>query len=197
MATFTSLVKERERDLGGFKKASKAALEIFNAGKRSATNKNIERRNAFLEKGKLYTFRYRPLDPNALGYYDKNPLVLVVDRKKINGGYIDIGINLNFLPFNQKLTILNKMVSAYKGLIQSNTGIAPNKANTQKRLPINWEIAKRILGPSAKFALRSYYTSRRSETYCFSYESWKDLIFLDVQDIEGATLTEIYKRKKA
>ena len=190
--------EERERELGGTKKAEQRALEIFNSSKRSAIDKTVENRNSFLEKGKLYTFQYRPIDTDALGYYDKNPLVLVVDRKKTKDGkFLDVAINLNFLPLDTKISVLDRIVKAYEVLIKGNTFIAPNRANAQTRLPINWQFAERLLGPAAKFALRSYYTNRRSNTYCFSYETWKDLVFLDVKDIEGATLAEIYRRKKA
>lgn len=197
MGSFRNKVEERQRELGTLMAAEKRALEIFKRGKQSALDKRIENRNTFLERGKLYSFNYQPIDTSALSYYDKNPLVLVLDRKQTEDGkLLDIGINLNFVPFEVKISLLDRMVEAYKILIKGNTFIAPNRANAQTRLPINWNFAKRILGPAASVAIRSYYTNRRSNTYCFSYESWSDLAFLNVEDIEGATLNEIYRLRR-
>ena len=53
MGKFKNDVTQIQKEAGGFKKAEKRALAVFNEGKRSALNRNIESRNNFLEKGFL------------------------------------------------------------------------------------------------------------------------------------------------
>jgi len=191
---FSTLVDDRRKEFNTLRDAEKNALKEFDKGKRSALETNIQPQAGFLEPGKIYTFRYNPLRPDNLSYYDRNPLVLIIDKRKLNdGSIIDIGINLNFLPEQAKTALIDKLKYAYGLYIKGNTFILPNNANNQKQLPINWFIAKRLLGKAGKFALRSYYPNRRSQTYAFSYEKWVDLMFLNIEDIEGASLNQIYK----
>lgn len=194
MKRFSKLVDERRKEFNSLRDVEKAALQEFNRSKNSALERNIQSKTGSLELGKIYTFRYNPLKPDKLSYFDKNPLVLIVDRRKLNNGsFIDIGVNLNFLPTQAKTYLIDRLKFAYGLYIKSNQFIIPNNANGQKQLPINWFIAKRLLGKAAKFAIRSYYPNRRSRTYAFSYEKWVDLMFLNVEDIEGANLNQIYK----
>lgn len=194
MKRFSTLVSEKREEFNSLREAEESAFEEFDRGKRSALERNIQPKKGFLEPGKIYTFRYNPLRPDNLSYYDRNPLVLIVDRRKLNdGGYIDIGVNLNFLPLQAKTYLIDRLKFAYGLYIKGNTFLTPNNANKQGQLPINWFIAKRLLGKAGKFALRSYYPNRRSNTYAFSYEKWVDLMYLNVEDIEGANLNQIYK----
>lgn len=194
MERFSTKVRKREKEFTSFRNAEQNALETFETGKRSALERNVEASPSFLEIGKIYTFRYAPLRPDILSYYDRDPLVLIIDRRKLkNGRFIDIGVNLNFLPFRAKVSFMDRITRAMEPYLKGNTFNFANRAKDQRPLPINYEVIKILLGKAGKFALRSYYPNRRSDTYVFSYEKWVDLMFLNIEDIEGANLNQIYK----
>lgn len=191
---FKKLVNERSRELGGLNNASKLVYEDFKKAEDSLLNKNVETYSKMLLPGKIFSFKYYPIHKDVLSYYDKHPVVLSVGRRKVASGRIlDLGINMNFLPFKAKVALIDTLSRAYKGFIKRGKFLNSNNASSQGSLPINWEIAKRLLGPYANFALRSYYIDRRTSTVVYSYEKWVDLMFLDVKEIEGASLASIYK----
>ena len=166
LRSFSKTVKNRQKEFKSFRDAQKNSLDLFNDSKDSKSDNTINKHIQFLLPGRIYTYDYDPVTKDILAFYDKHPLVLAIDHKFTKSGKrLDIGINLNFLPFEAKLAIMDVTFKSYGLYIKGNKILFPKNVDRQRRLPINYEIIKRLLGENAKFAIRTYYTHRRSNTY--------------------------------
>jgi hypothetical protein len=73
---------------------------------RSSINREEFRQKNNFGLGGLYFFYYSPIGKNDLPYYDKFPLVLVLEK------YSDgiLGLNLHYLPLQYRLAFLGKLM---------------------------------------------------------------------------------------
>jgi hypothetical protein len=63
-------------------------------------------RSGHFEPGQLYFFYYDPKGKDDLPYYDRFPLVLVLDRQ--TDGFM--GLNLHYLPVKYRIGLLDKLM---------------------------------------------------------------------------------------
>ena len=61
-------------------------------------------------KGKLFCFYYDPKGKDDLPYYDRFPLILVLE--KYNDGFL--GLNLHYLPIRYRVAFLDKLLQYAK-----------------------------------------------------------------------------------
>lgn len=139
-------------------------------------DKDVQFKNAFMEAGKLYHFRYiKPKHSDTLDYWDKGPLVLCLGGYWSKAGdYIEVGLNLHLLPPLVRRQVLIKIFSMYsqkyKGEMYS---------NVQRPLELNWtKVAMPLLQYGAAFCVRAYIPRLRNITIEFKYEDWDKAIFV-------------------
>jgi hypothetical protein len=192
--TYSATVNKQIIAAGGRNRAERLALDWFNTVKKNVNEKVVSPYNTYLRPGKIFIFNYDPKTKDILEFYDRNPIVLSLGLKETkSNGPLDLGINLNFLPFKIKLVVFDVIYKNYQLAITRDGNKYPNRALEQRGLKISYEIIKTILKQyNILFALRSYYVDRRTNCYAVSYEHWPDVSLLDVKDIEGATLKQIY-----
>ena len=145
-----------------------------------------------MEPGKIYTFRYDPKTKDRLAYYDTNPVVICLGNVR---GYpnLNLGLNLNFLPYKIKIQLLDFIDKNLGETIAKYAKVNPESAIMQKQLAITYEAVKQSLKQvNGQFALRSYYVDRRSDTYVVSYENWPQATLLKIEDLEGIKLNQVY-----
>lgn len=133
------------------------------------TSKSVYNTNEIFKPGKIYIFRYEnPLDKSKL--WDMNPTVLSLGRTE----GIDIGINLNFLNYTQRLFLLDKIYEQYFEHIQRS--IKWSRGIPLKQAPIlqlNYDNIKTQLSKTNYIkACRKYITSKRKNTKIISYNDW-------------------------
>ena len=131
--------------------------------------------------GKLYCFFYDPKGKDDLPYYDKFPMVLVLER------YPDgfLGLNLHYLPYKYRVAFLTKLMN-YAVLDEN---------NDVKRIRITYD----ILSASRRFkefrpCIKRYLTGHiRSKILTIQPNEFEVASFLPIHQFKGAKPTEVWK----
>lgn len=221
--SFKSRFNNRVRELGGQAKAEKFALRWYkdasanlvsratkrfidrltkgDRAQRIPKKKSIQSDSGYFEGGKIYIFKYNnPKTKDIMEYYDRNPIVLSLGQKRIEttGDIHEFGINLNFLPKNVVVNLLNTIEKAFSPTIKYNLENLPDLARKQQHLDLTYRVAESILSKKARrFAYRSYIPSRTTSSYVVSFDSWVYVPLLDIKDLEGISLAELLDRYDA
>jgi hypothetical protein len=131
--------------------------------------------------GRLYCFFYDPKGKDDLPYYDKFPMVLVLER------YPDgfLGLNLHYLPYKYRVAFLTKLMN-YAVLDEN---------NDVKRIRITYD----ILSASRRFkefrpCIKRYLTGHiRSKILTIQPNEFEVASFLPIHQFKGAKPTEVWK----
>jgi hypothetical protein len=134
-----------------------------------------------IKLGRMYCFYYDPKTKDDLPYYDRFPLILVLDR------YTDgfLGLNLHYLPYRYRVAFLNKLLQ-YAVL---------NKEDEVQRLRVTYD----ILTASKRFrefrpCLKKYlYNHMRSKLLTIQPNEWEVASFLPIQQFKGARINKVWK----
>ena len=132
-------------------------------------------------KGKLFCFYYDPKGKADLPYYDRFPLVLVLE--KYNDGFL--GLNLHYLPIKYRVAFLDKLLQ-YARL---------DDENNIDRLRVTYD----ILNSSRRFrefkpCIKQYlYSHCRSKILTIEPHEWDVAIFLPMQLFKGAKPQQVWQ----
>lgn len=184
-----------KKDLGtSFEKKSN---DWFIDTYRNKRDKNVIPSTERFKPGKIYVFNYfEPKTKDRLPWWDMNPVVLSLgydDKTRC-----DIGINLNLMPRNFRIFLLNKVWDVYNrqilNEIEGKFG-TPEDAKYQRALKsFNYEEAKRFLKKYGfGFAIRRYKQNLRTKPSIVSYENWHRIAVTNLVEINGGNITQIYK----
>jgi hypothetical protein len=140
--------------------------------------------------GKMYMFMYDPKHKLTLPYYDRFPLIILVDRptkrlktKKAEGFY---GLNLHYLRPYDRAVFLSRLVDAYI----ANPG--PLQENTRLRLSYNLLKAAskmKAYRPTFKHYLPEHIKSLIVEVPA---QHWETAVFLPTQQFKKAAEARIW-----
>ena len=141
---------------------------------------DFRKRNRF-QVGGMYYFYYDPKTKDKLDYYDRFPLILVLDIH--SDGFM--GLNLHYLPIKYRIALLDKLMD-YAVL---------DDENNPKRLRISYELlsaSKRFkeFKPCLKKYLNSYVQSR---ILAVQPDEWDIAAFLPIQQFRKASATEVWQ----
>ena len=104
-------------------------------------------KSTFWRPGELYMFRYDPKGKETLPYYDRYPLVMIIDIYE--EGFL--GVNFHYLPPELRAILMDKMYR-YKNR---------EEFDEQMRLLIDYQKLKRLPGrPYYKAATKRYINNR-------------------------------------
>jgi hypothetical protein len=146
-------------------------------GIKSEDNRIVKR----LLKGCLYFFYYDPKLKADLPYYDRFPLVLVLER------YPDgfLGLNLHYLPLKYRVAFLDKLLDY----------AVWNENDDPQRVRITYDIlnaSKRFR--SFKPCIKRYLTQHvKSKILAVQPNEWEVATFLPVHQFKGAKPEQIWK----
>lgn len=134
--------------------------------------------------GKMYLYFYNPKHRATLPYYDRFPLIFMVDKTP-DGFY---GLNLHYLPVRLR-------VKLYKALLQLSTN---NAYDDKTKLRISYKILKslsryKLAAPCFKRYLTSHVRSRLRE---IPANQWEMSLFLPVERFEKASVQRVWKDSK-
>jgi hypothetical protein len=139
--------------------SKKSSIDIENTG---------ESVRGFFETGKMYTYRY--FTPNELKY-DTNPIILSLG---LNESKNLIGINLHYIPYDDRLNLINNVIRSYESIISKELNDL-NPPRYQKSLDsFIWENVNNAYGRkyNLKYAVRQYRFDRIRKPKVLGYENW-------------------------
>jgi hypothetical protein len=146
-----------------------------------AREKGRTTRTGQIMRGKLYFFLYNPKTRDDLPYYDRFPLVLLLE--KYNDGFL--GLNLHYLPIRYRVAFLNKLMPF---ALQDNE-------DDIKRIRVTYD----ILTASKRFrefkpCIKRYlYSHVRSRILAVQPDEWQTALYLPVHQFKGEKAPVIWK----
>ena len=178
----SNIALERLRDLSrsGKKLSISDARKFFNQLiKTSKTKDKIGGKTNIVIPGTVMMFSYDPKGKDTLPYYDKHPLVIVVDVQ--SDGFT--GLNLHYLPELQRLALFENLLVSVKG-----------KGN-RARMKITYDMLKgaakhKYFKPCFKKYLSSHL---KGKPILIPEEDWEYVVTLPTQKFVGASRQKIYK----
>ena len=131
--------------------------------------------------GGMYCFYYDPKTKEKLDYYDRFPMVLVLDR------YTDgfLGLNLHYLPFQYRIAFLGKLMK-YAQM---------DDAGEIQRLRVTYDIliASKSL-KAFKPCLKRYLTGHiQSKILAIQSNEWDIAAFLPLQQFKKASAEKVWQ----
>ena len=183
----TQLAKKRPEDLKVMSKKSLEWLanriaEIKNPGAiPNGLSREAYRQTTGFRLGGMYCFYYDPKTKDKLDYYDRFPMVLVLDR------YTDgfLGLNLHYLPFQYRIAFLGKLMK-FADL---------NDAGEIERLRVTYDILTASKSLKAfKPCLKRYLTSHiQSKILAIQSNEWDIAAFLPIQQFKKASAAKVWQ----
>lgn len=168
----------------------KAAGEWYEKNYKNNPKKYVKRR--LMEPGTLCMFDYDdPIHKDTLDYWDRNPLVLVLQPYVTKDDKIRVrGINLHLLPPNIRKLVLYQAFYMYK------SAYTAKLFNDSKALQVNLEwkaIEHQLKKFGAGFAFRSYSPQRQTNMIEFNQEDWAKAVWLPSRKYERITMQKLEK----
>lgn len=183
-------IAELSKEHGGKIKASKAAMNWYEAGINSKTINEVKSTRKRFQPGKIYVFKYAPKYAEELPWFDKNPVVLAIEQ--INGN--DLGINLNLLPVPFKEKLLDELFTKMRIRVDKKQTETPKEVDALKEKPlrITYEGIKAYLEKDGyDFALRQYIPSRKRDQTVVSYSKWPEIALCDFMHFKKTNVMKV------
>lgn len=184
----------RNNEIARSANPQKSALRWFEKNYKNNRAKYIKRRA--MKVGSLVIFDYNdPLTKDELEYWDKNPLVLVVEPYIKKDDVIRVqGINLHLLPPDIRGIVLYQAWYLYK---EAYTAMMfTDKDSVQVNL--EWsKIKDRLAKYGAGFAFRRYAISKQENIMEFNYEDWTKAVYLPSREYHKTNVEKLQSMWKA
>ena len=132
-------------------------------------------------KGGLFFFYYEPKTKEDLPYYDRFPLVLMLE--KYDDGFL--GLNLHYLPINYRVAFMDKLLD-YGRFDEDGD-------------PVRVRITYDILSATKRFkefrpCIKRYLTSHiKSRILAVQPEEWETAVFLPVHNFKKAKADKVWR----
>ena len=134
-----------------------------------------------LQPGKIFTFGYDAKMKKTLPYWDRFPLIVVLDV--YSGGFM--GLNFHYIKPTDRERFLHKLLkfSSQKG--------DPETFNSKAIFNITWDAVKTI--PGADKMIHKYLYSHAKTSLMESHPSeWENVIYLPYQRFVGASAKTVW-----
>ena len=165
-----SKVKKKKKSIAWFKQKVGESAKGF-------------KKKAKLAPGRMYTFGYDAKLKKILPYWDKFPLIIVLDAYK--DGFI--GLNFHYLSPIDRMKFMNKIMkfATQKGEVEDMTAKA--------RFNMSWDAVKQI--PNADKMIHKYlYGHVRTSLLEAPPKEWENVIFLPYQRFVGASAKSVWSK---
>jgi len=154
----------------------------------SAQSLKNYRKSNVVTLGRLFAFTYDPLHKSKLSFYDEKPLAIPFELKETKNGKGFLGINLHFLPRQQRAPVMKYFMSK-------------DKVKTMKQGDMNVDYLKDIKH-NTKFQLLYYcirhylYSQVRSDFFVVPQEEYINVINLYSAKYVGMTEAQLINTLK-
>lgn len=136
------------------------------------------------EVGKMYTYVYDAKYKDKLKYWDKFPLVVILD---VNSEY-QLGLNLHYVAPKMRQVFLERLLAANPRLLNQKT-LGP-----RAKFKINWAAVKKY--PGADKMIKLYIRSRiKGKLVEISPTQWANTVYLPTQQFLDKTGKRYSARK--
>lgn len=194
MATYIFQKLSREGRAEGLDPGSTEARDWFRDRASSVSNVNTkqlvtDRKRTYTsirgaDIGRMYMFFYDPKTKDTLPYYDRFPMIFVVD--KIPGGFY--GLNLHYLPPTYRARLMDALYSIDR---------ADNQRDS-KKLQLSYNLLKgaskyKYFKPCFKHYLNSQVSSRMLYVPA---EEWDIALMLPTQRFRKAGTSKVWQESK-
>jgi hypothetical protein len=161
---------------------------------RSLSEKNVRRelskeiRNVEKEEGSvrflpgaMYTYFYDPKHKDTLPYYDKFPLIFLIDLYKDG----PLGLTLHYLPPKLRALFMDQLL-----LFANN-----DRYDKTTKLKLSWQLMKATLDtPMADICVKRYlYSHFRSRALFIPASEWEAVIYLPTATFEKKSQTAVWR----
>lgn len=175
----------------GLKAGSREAINWFRESARNVQNvpvskmfensNNLKKTIDKIDIGKMYMYHYDPKLKAVLPYYDRLPLIILVDFTS-DGFY---GLNLHYLPPMLRAKLMDALYS-----LRNN-----DKYNETTKLKISYEVLRgasrfKYFAPCFKKYLFSHV---KSNFLYIDTENWDKALLLPTERFSKATKDQVYK----
>jgi hypothetical protein len=187
MITLKSKISGYIKNLKGLNQARKSTEKWIRDAKDSTGDKSIIKTNELFKPGKIYIFRYEePINKERM--WDLNPTVLSLGR--VDG--LDIGINLNYLNYNQRVALLDSVYNQYINIIEDTIEKSGTNAKNQRSIPsMNYDNIKRFLEKSVYHkACRRYKHNKRKNTIVVGYNHWDKIAVINTSNFVNGDINK-------
>ena len=194
MATYIFQKLSKEGRAEGLKPGSTEARDWFRDRASSVSNvntkslvRNKERTYTSIRSadvGRMYMFSYDPKTKETLPYYDRFPMIFVVD--KVPGGFH--GLNLHYLPPTYRARLMDALYSVSK----------TDSARDSEKLQMSYNLLKsasrfNYFKPCYKHYLNGHV---RSRMLYVPAEEWDIALMLPTQRFRKAGTSKIWKESR-
>lgn len=133
------------------------------------------------EIGKMYMFMYDAKHKATLPYWDKFPLVFPF--RQLDDGFI--GINLHYLPYQYRITILDKLI-----------GIKLRSTSRHHKIQLSWDLISSVSAykPLVGCVHRYLFNHLRSGLRVIDSGDWGTAALLPLGQFVGATMSHVHKQ---
>ena len=139
------------------------------------------KKKAALKPGKMYTFGYDAKLKKILPYWDKFPLIIVLDVYK--GGFM--GLNFHYLFPIERMKFLTKIMK-----FASQGGEVENMTD-RARFEMTWDVVRNIRHAD-KMIHKYLYGHVRTSLLEAPPNEWENVIFLPYQKFVGASAKSVW-----
>lgn len=187
MATFLNKLEDRA-NLSGIERNTMESLKWFQKevkNMQTPSRANLLKDENFTPKnrplvGRMFFYQYDPKHKKTLPYYDRFPLIFMVDKAK-DGFY---GLNLHYLPHKWRAIFFDRLTEYTNN----------KKYNQTTRLRLSYDLLKgssrlRFFGPCFKHYLKDHVKSRIVEVPA---NHWESVLFLPTEQFVKAKATSIW-----
>lgn len=135
--------------------------------------------------GKMYFFAYDPKHKKTLPYYDKFPLIFIIEEYE--DGFL--GLNLHYLSFRDRAILLNRL-SAFKN---------NSRYDETTKIKVSYDmIAAASKLDMAKPCIKRYLFGHvRSKFIEIPASEWDMAIFMPVDNFVGASSSKVHKNSRS
>lgn len=151
-----------------------------------AEGAKLVNRASIRETGKLYMFVYDPKLKKALPYYDRFPMIFVLE---VRGSSL-LGLNMHYLPYNLRLRLFNRLIEL----------LNDDNMNENTRLRLSYQAIKDAAKFESGMQLIREYKARyiRSQLLEVHPADWEIAMFLPTEAFRKAGRQTIWgdTRKK-
>ena len=167
----------------------KSSIDRFNLQTKDPKSTQVEQDNSpFLEPGKIYVFKYKPITPLAQldkNYRDRHPIVLNFGKLKGPNGFYHVGLNLSYFPQSARKYFIQSIRQLYK--VNYDSAIFKNKNSAVKQTEIHlnlYTLKKQFDQYGFSWGIRSYIPERiEKPKYCICYENWDKILAIDTPNV--------------
>lgn len=192
MASFIEKLQNRASNAGILAR-SKKSLDWFRKEVQNLTNVNRSRllKDSALDvrtrpmPGKMYMFTYDAKTKETLPYWDRFPLIFMVEPAK--GGFY--GLNLHYLPPTIRAVFFDKLTDVANN----------NRFNETTKLKISYDILKgasrfKQFGPCFKRYLTKH---MKSQPTFVPANIWEVVLFLPTENFVGASKQTVWRDSRS